>query len=170
MKYFVTVGGRELEIDVDGQRVTIDGTVLDVHLETIPGTPLRQLTIDGRTHVWPVHRVASGRWLFAPHGEALEVEVLEERTRHFRQITGVGQGKSGASVVKAPMPGLVVRVEVEPGQSVDPGQGVVVLEAMKMENELRATGRGVVRAVLVVQGAAVEKGDVLVEFEDGTSG
>ncbi len=71
MKYFVTVGDREIEIDVDGERVTIDGTVLNAHLETVPGTPMRQLTIDARTHVWPVHRVGSGRWLLAEFDPAL---------------------------------------------------------------------------------------------------
>jgi len=63
------------------------------------------------------------------------------------------------------MPGLVVRVHVEPGSSVASGSGVVVLEAMKMENELRAAATGTVRAVRVKPGEAVEKGQVLVEFE-----
>lgn len=170
MTYFVTVADREFEIDVDGGRVTVDGTVIDATIEAIPGTPLRQVTIDGRTYAWPVKRLAAGHWILESHGQALEVEVLDERTRHIRQITGAGQGDTGggAAVVKAPMPGLVVRVDVEPGQAVDPGQGVIVLEAMKMENELRATGGGVVRAVLVTRGEAVEKGDVLVEFEDSS--
>ena len=63
------------------------------------------------------------------------------------------------------MPGLVVRVQVEAGQSVAAGAGVVVLEAMKMENELRAATAGTVRTVRVRAGEAVEKGQVLVEFE-----
>jgi pyruvate carboxylase subunit B len=63
------------------------------------------------------------------------------------------------------MPGLVVRLEVEPGQTVAPGGGVLVLEAMKMENELRSPAGGRVRAVLVRAGQAVEKGQTLVEFE-----
>jgi pyruvate carboxylase subunit B len=62
------------------------------------------------------------------------------------------------------MPGLVVRVLVEPEQEVAAGAGLVVLEAMKMENELKATAGGVVSAVLAQPGAAVEKGQVLVEF------
>jgi pyruvate carboxylase subunit B len=62
------------------------------------------------------------------------------------------------------MPGLVVRVSVEPGQAVESGAGVLVLEAMKMENELRATSAGIVRAVRVQPGQAVERGQVLVEF------
>ena len=166
MKYYVTVGDREFEVTVDGDQVTIDGTQVEARLESVPGTPLKQLTVDGRSRAWPVERLESGRWLLAPHGEGWEVEVLDERTRHIRQITQAGTGQGGPVVVKAPMPGLVVRVAVEPGQAVDPGQGVVVLEAMKMENELRAPGGGVVRAVRVEQGAAVEKGDVLVEFEE----
>jgi pyruvate carboxylase subunit B len=62
------------------------------------------------------------------------------------------------------MPGLVLRVEVEVGQPVVPGSGLVVLEAMKMENEIRAPGPGRVRAVLVKAGQTVEKGSPLVEL------
>jgi pyruvate carboxylase subunit B len=63
------------------------------------------------------------------------------------------------------MPGLVLRIEVEPGQLIKPGQGVVTIEAMKMENELRAEVEGTVSRVLVQQGQPVEKGAVLIEFE-----
>jgi pyruvate carboxylase subunit B len=63
------------------------------------------------------------------------------------------------------MPGLVVRVDVVPGQSVAAGTGLVVLEAMKMQNELRAGAPGTVATVRVQPGQAVEKGQVLVEFE-----
>jgi pyruvate carboxylase subunit B len=66
------------------------------------------------------------------------------------------------------MPGLVVRVQVEPGQAVGAGAGLVVLEAMKMENELRSAAAGVVRSVRVKPGEPVEKGQVLVELEAGT--
>ena len=62
------------------------------------------------------------------------------------------------------MPGLIVRVSVAAGDSVQAGQGLVVMEAMKMENELRAHGAGTVKAVHVEAGKAVEKGTVLVEF------
>ena len=63
------------------------------------------------------------------------------------------------------MPGLIVRINVEPGMQVQPGQGLVVMEAMKMENELRASAAGVVKAVRVSPGTAVERGTVLVELE-----
>ena len=63
------------------------------------------------------------------------------------------------------MPGLIVRVNVEPGDRVQAGQGLVVMEAMKMENELRAQAAGTVKAVHAVAGNAVEKGALLVELE-----
>lgn len=165
MKYFVTIDDRELEVTVEGDRVTVDGTVVRAELTSVPGTPLKQLTIDGKTLHWPMDRAADGRWVVSPLGERWDVEVLDERARHIRQLTGTGgRGKSAENVLKAPMPGLVVRVEVEPGQAVVEGQGIVVLEAMKMENELRASAAATVAAVRVAPGAAVEKGDVLVEY------
>jgi pyruvate carboxylase subunit B len=66
------------------------------------------------------------------------------------------------------MPGLVVRVSATAGQTVAAGQGLIVLEAMKMENELRAPAAGRVTSVRVSEGQAVEKGQVLIEFGDLT--
>lgn len=74
---------------------------------------------------------------------------------------------AAAREVRAPMPGLVLRVLVAPGDAVAKGQGVVVLEAMKMENELAAPADGVVAAVHAEPGAAVAKSDLLVELADG---
>lgn len=72
---------------------------------------------------------------------------------------------SGLVEVRAPMPGLVLSLGVEEGQIVATGDGLVVLEAMKMENELRAAAPGTVRSIHVVRGDAVGKNDLLVEIE-----
>jgi len=79
-------------------------------------------------------------------------------------MAGAAAADTGPAPLTAPMPGLVVRINVEPGDPIRAGQPLVVMEAMKMENELRATSDGVVRAVRVQPGAAVEKGTVLVEI------
>jgi biotin carboxyl carrier protein len=70
-----------------------------------------------------------------------------------------------AVAVKAPMPGMVLKVLVTPGQQVNKGDGLVILEAMKMENVLKATGPGTVKAIKAVERTAVEKGAVLIEME-----
>lgn len=165
MKYFVTVAGREVAVEVDGQRVVVDGREVTAHLSPVPGTPLRHLVMGEDSLSVAMDRPEPGRWAVSVAGMVVEVEVVDERTRHIRSLTGAAAGARGAPHLKAPMPGLVVRVLVEPGQAVTPGQGLVVLEAMKMENELRSTTLGTVRAVAVATGQAVEKGQVLVEFE-----
>lgn len=165
MKYIVTVAGRELEVEVDGERVTVGGRSLVASLRRVPGTPLRQLVVDGRPGTLAIHAAGRGQWTIGVGGERWAVEVVDERTRHIRSLTAGGERQRGPGALRAPMPGLVVRVLAEPGQPVASGAGVVVLEAMKMENELKSAAGAVVKAVRVRAGEAVEKGQVLVEFE-----
>jgi biotin carboxyl carrier protein len=165
MRYFVTLAGRELEVDVDGDQVTVGGKQHAVSLSHAPGTPVRQLLLDGRAESLAVDGSGNGRWAITRGGERWETEVLDERTRHIRSLTSGGNQGRGPAALKAPMPGLVVRVQVEAGATVAVGSGVVVLEAMKMENELRAASAATVRTVRVKPGEAVEKGQVLVEFD-----
>ncbi len=169
MKYLVTVAGREIEVEVDGDRVTVQGKVVTATLGQLRGTPLRQLEIEGRPTEIGLEAGGQGRWAVMRRGERWEVEVVDERTRHIRTVTGSAGGRRGTPPLKAPMPGLVLRVLAVPGQAVSAGTGVVVLEAMKMENELRATVGSVVRTVRVQPGEVVEKGQVLVEFEAGAT-
>ena len=86
---------------------------------------------------------------------ALEVEVLDERRKRLKAARG-GDGPTGRYVLRAPMPGKVVKVLVAPGQAVEAGQGLVIIEAMKMENELRAARSGRVTRVFVKEGQTVE--------------
>ena len=165
MKYLVMLDGQTIEVEVDGERVTVAGDTHQVTLGRIAGTPLRQLLVDGRPSTLSVDSLGRGRWALTEAGERSELEVLDERTRHIRALTGGGDQKKAADVLKAPMPGLVVRLHVQPGDAVDPGAALVVLEAMKMENELKAQAPGVVKSVRVSPGEAVEKGQVLVEFQ-----
>ena len=165
MKYFVELGSRQVAVDVDGDRVMIDGAAYQATFETLPGTPLRVLIVNGRPRTLAVRPNGRGRWAMAANGEWRDLEVVDERTRYIRSLAAAEAKPAGAHVIKAPMPGLVVRVEVDPGQAVATGAGVLVLEAMKMENELRAAAGGTVRAVRVQAGQAVEKGQVLVEFD-----
>jgi pyruvate carboxylase subunit B len=165
MKYTVTIAGQDLEVEVDGTTVRVDGQELEAHLSPVPGVPLRHLLLGDQSHTIGMQQAEPGSWRLLVDGVTLEAAVVDERTRHIRSLTGGGAARSGPPTLKAPMPGLVLRVLVAPGQAVAPGQGLVVLEAMKMENELRATAAGTVKAVLVAAGAAVDKGKLLLEFE-----
>lgn len=166
MKYFVRLAGRTIEVEVLGGSVRVDGETLDAHLAAVPGTPLHHLLLGGDS--WTVSAQAlegMGQWALGAVGERVEVEAVDERTQAIRTLTGRKGGPTGGGVVKAPMPGLVVRVQVTEGQKVGPGTGLVVVEAMKMENELKATHPGIVKKVHVAPGAIVEKGAPLVTLE-----
>ena len=163
MRYVVTIGGQAHEVEVNGNRVTVDGVTLETDLAAVPGTPLYHLLLGGES--WTVAAEpleGAGRWALGVAGERLEAEVQDERTRGAEAPAGKGRGAGGSGTVRAPMPGLVVRIEVAEGQQVDAGAGLVVVEAMKMENELRAPRSGKVQTVHVAVGQAVEKGASLV--------
>lgn len=164
MKYLVTIDGREIPVEVDGREVRVDGRLVEAHLSPVPGTPLRHLLLGGESLTLAMACPEGGRWEVQHHGDRHQAEVVDERTRHIRSLTG-GPARPEAADLKAPMPGLVVRVLVEPGHLVEAGQGLIVLEAMKMENELKARAGGRIRAVRAGPGQAVEKGQVLVEFD-----
>lgn len=170
MKYTVILDGQSVEVEIDGDRVTVAGQVHAASLGAIPGTPLRQLLLDGRPTTLAIEPLGRGRWALAPGGERWEVEVLDERARHIQSLSGGADRRPVSQVLKAPMPGLVLRVHVSAGQQVAAGAGLVVLEAMKMENELKAAAAGAVKAVRVKSGEAVEKGQILIEFEASASG
>lgn len=170
MKYHVTLRSRTYIIDVEGGAVTVDGERLETHWAAVPSTPLIHLLVGGESWTVACQRLSDSRWALGAAGERLEVQVQDDRTKQIEALTGRGGQPAQGGVVKAPMPGLVVRVEVTVGQTVEAGAGLVVVEAMKMENELRALYRGVVEQIHVGAGQRVEKGAPLVTLTAQASG
>jgi pyruvate carboxylase subunit B len=165
MKYLVRVGGAEHEVVLDGDGVRIDGEVVSARVLPVGGTPIQLAQIDDQVHRVIARRGGTrGTYTIWVDGYRFDVEALDERTRAIRDLSASAPAAGPAPFV-APMPGLIVRVNAQVGDRVQPGQGLVVMEAMKMENELRAQAEGTVKNVLVAPGAAVEKGTVLLELE-----
>ena len=166
MKYFVRIGEEEHEVVLDAEGVHLDGEDVAAQVASIDGTPVRMVTIGDE-----VHRVvvrpggARGRYTLWLDGYRFDVEALDERTRAIHERSAASAKPTGPAPVVAPMPGLIVRINAAVGDLVAAGQGLVVMEAMKMENELRAPAAGTVKAVHAQPGTAVEKGTVLVELE-----
>ena len=179
MKYFVDVNGETLEVVVDAEHARLlegaepadgtgeaDGPAVGAVLDPGADAPVRVLRLGAAVHQVEVRRLGGrGRYALFIDGFRYDVEALDERARTIRDLTAASAGPVGPAPLVAPMPGLIVRVHVRPGDVVQPGQGLVVMEAMKMENELRTQAGGTVKAVLVQPGDAVEKGARLVELE-----
>jgi biotin carboxyl carrier protein len=164
MRYYVAVGDRTFEVELGTEGVTVDGTRVAADLAHVIGTDLHSLVLDGASYRLVATRAEAGAWDLYLRGRRLTAEAVDERTRAIREMTGSGSAPTGPRPVRAPMPGLVVKVEVNEGDAVEAGQGLVIVEAMKMENELRAETAGVVARVHVAAGQAVEKDQVLVDF------
>ena len=166
MQYVVKVGESDVLVLLEGDVVTVDDAQFVAHVSELEGTPVRMVTIGDEVHRVVARRGATrGRYTLWLDGFRYDVEALDERTRAIRALSGAVAGPSGPAPFVAPMPGMIVRIAVQVGDSVEPGQGLVVMEAMKMENELRATSAGTVKAVLAQVGTAVEKGALLLQLE-----
>jgi pyruvate carboxylase subunit B len=162
VKYTVSLGGRAFEVEIRGEDARIDGESVTASLHTMPGSPVRLLALAHGVEALAMVR-NDGGWVVHHAAGVWDARVVDERTRRLSEMTGAGRSPGGLVVVKAPMPGRVVRIEVESGALVRQGQGLVVLEAMKMENELAAPIAGRVTAIQVQAGQAVMKGAALLE-------
>jgi pyruvate carboxylase subunit B len=166
MNYSVDVNGHRVDLTLEDGGVRIGDEWLRTHLETLEGTPVQLVRLGEDVHRVVVRRgAARGEYTLWIDGYRFQVDALDERTRAIRELTAGAAGPAGPRPLVAPMPGLIVRVHVAVGDRVETGMPLVVMEAMKMENELRAPASGVVRFIPAAPGTAVEKGAVLVELE-----
>lgn len=166
MKYIVDVGAARLVVALDPAGVSVNGDPVAAHLAEVPRTPVSVLTVGNAVHSVRVRRgEGRGRYTLWIGGYRFDAEAVDERTRAIRDLDIERNVNSGPAPLVAPMPGLVVRVLVTEGAVVQAGEGLVVMEAMKMENELRASAPAVVKRIHASAGAAVEKGALLIELE-----
>jgi acetyl/propionyl-CoA carboxylase alpha subunit len=167
VKYIVQLNDdrKTVSIEPDGLRYEQDQAV-SAELADVEGSPVRMIKLGTNVYRVVVEKLQGrGKFTLWVDGYRFDTEALDERTRSIRDLSAAAAGPTGPAPIIAPMPGLIVRVNVNPGDEVVAGQGIVVMEAMKMENELRATADGTVRSVEVVAGTAVEKGALLVALE-----
>ena len=126
-----------------------------------PEPGVYSVLLDGRSYEARVEATAEGL-VVVIDGYRFAIDVRDPRRFSRRHA---GRGGEGVQTISAPMPGKVVRVLVAPGDAVEAGQGLVVVEAMKMQNEMKAARAGRVRAVSAKEGATVAAGEVLVTIE-----
>ena len=166
MKYFATVDEETMPVERTAEGVRLSGRDIEFDA-TVLGPGDGHFVFADRSERIVGVRTASG-WRLQVRGRAYVVELEGERARAIRQLTGQ-HADEPRDDLRAPMPGLVVRVLVETGQTVAEGDGLVIVEAMKMQNELRAAGAGTIASVEVVPGDTVDRDDVLVRFEEAGS-
>jgi biotin carboxyl carrier protein len=164
VRFEIVTGGRKRQVELTrvdaGWQCSVDG-----RSELVDAVPIRpnvlSLIVGGASHEVKWETLASKQYVWVG-ATRYEVEVRDPRS--FRSRTASSEAQ-GARKILAPMPGKVVRLMVLPNQAVKAGQGLLVVEAMKMQNELKSPKEGIVQRVLVAEGASVNAGDVLVVVE-----
>jgi len=165
MVYEVLVDGKphrlELEKSAAGWGCRWDGQPVNVDA-LIPRRDVLSLLVDGHSYEIKREQIATDLYIWVGSNR-FAVELRDPRSLRSRQKAGADD--RGPRKLLAPMPGRVVRLLVAENFEVDAGQGIVVVEAMKMQNEIKSPKKGVVRKLSATPGAAVNTGDVLAVVE-----
>jgi biotin carboxyl carrier protein len=167
MKYYATIGEQTYEIAIDHHgRIMIDGIELAADMRTIGGRQLYSLLLENVSHEVVLDPDSDQRNVYGVMvgGVRYLVRVQDERSRRLALADRNLKAPEGELMVKAPIPGLVVKVLVAPGQQVAEGEPLLILEAMKMENELRAPRAGLIHEVRAEARMQVALGQVLLSL------
>jgi acetyl/propionyl-CoA carboxylase alpha subunit len=162
MRYVATVNEKEYTIDVlpDG-KLLVNGEERDIDFLALDDKAMYSLLVDNVSYEGLVEE-SGGRYDVLLWGALYSVKVMDEREQRLANSSAGFVEDGGEVVIRAPMPGLIIDVPVQPGQEVEAGQTLVILESMKMENELKTPRAGKVHAVNVNKGDSVEQNKVLV--------
>jgi biotin carboxyl carrier protein len=161
MKYVTTIHEREYTVDIlDEHHMAVDGVVYEIDFVSVSNQPVYSLIVNGESfdaHVYNEEEV----WQVLFQGNAYTALVEDEREKRLKAALSGAASEQDEFHLKAPMPGMVVSVPVEVGQAVKKGDVLLILESMKMQNELRSPRDGSVGRVRVTAGDRVEKKDTL---------
>lgn len=161
MKYVATLDSREYIIEIlDERHIKVNGVPFEVDFESVEGQLLHSLLVDGHSYEAYVYPAEDG-WQVLLRGSLYQLHVEDERERRLRSALGSRPLERGEFHLKAPMPGLIVSVPVKEGQRVAKGDVLVILESMKMQNELRSPREGTVVRLRVKSGDSVEQRETL---------
>jgi|ERR1041384_1618355 biotin carboxyl carrier protein len=163
MKYAVTLNDKTYLIEInDDQHVIVDGVEYSVNFESVSGQPVYSLLLDGHSYEAYIYEADDDLHVLL-QGDLYTVRVEDEREKRLRAAaSSLGGAASGEFTLKAPMPGLIVAIPVTEGQPIKKGELVVILESMKMQNELKSPRDGTVKRVKVKAGDSVEQNQSLV--------
>ena len=169
MHYVAIVAGEERQIEItevapERYQLLVDGRRIEVDAQEVSDSTL-SLIVGEQAYNIEFESAGDRSHNLLVRGHVVQVEVLDLRRMRLRRAQEAAAGPDGPVSITAPMPGKVVAVLVTEGQQVEAGQGVVVVEAMKMENELRAPRAGTIRNLKAEVGAAVDSGAALCSIE-----
>lgn len=165
MRYITRVEDREYIIEiVDDSHIKLDGEIYRIDFERIAGQPVYTLLLEGSSYEAYVYDEQES-WQVLLQGRSYQVSVTDERDKRLRAVSGSTLVVRAEFHLKAPMPGLVVAIPVVEGQKVEKGEVLVLLESMKMQNELKSPRQGTVSRLRIKPGERVEQQQTLLSVQ-----
>ena len=148
----------------DRNQVIVDGETYSIDFRSVGGQTVFSLILEGRSYEALVQPSPEGTQVLL-QGHLFPVQVEDERQRRLRESTTSKVAETGIIYLKSPMPGLIVSVQVEAGQLVERDQNLIILESMKMQNELKAPRSGTIQQVRIKNGDRVEQNEILLTLD-----
>ncbi len=162
MKYITTINDETYEIEINQENeVLINGETRQVDFHHDPSHGVFSLIIDNQSYEVVVEE-KDDQYNILISGTLYEVNVTDERAQRLARATGGFASDSGEISIRSPMPGLIVAVPIQENDEVTKGQTIIILESMKMENELKAPRDGVINRINVNVGDSVEQNKLLI--------
>jgi len=168
MDYLVKIGKKEYTVTIDSAthplKVLIDGQPVETFYSTRADNSQIQLLMNNRSYDVEVAK-QNGNYSVFIYGREFSLYAEDERLAKIREVAGMDSAGDSHKELIAPMPGLITKLLKQPGDMVAKGESIIIVEAMKMENEIKAVNDGTIKEIKVSEGQSIDKNAVMVIFE-----
>ena len=163
--YIISIDEKNYKVQLEGyNQIYIDSGFISTEIEKLSNTSYN-LKLNNKNFNICVTKISKGQYLFSLNGNYYDVTALTELEENTRKILNGKSSTKQYQIVRAPMPGMILKINKKNGDEVKVGDSLIIFEAMKMENEIKASKNGIVKEVHVKEGSSIEKNDALITFE-----
>ncbi|QQS37983.1 MAG: acetyl-CoA carboxylase biotin carboxyl carrier protein subunit [Ignavibacteriales bacterium] len=164
-EFVVTINNKKILVKYIGEnRITVDGNEVEYEIENINGNGYL-LRLENNIFELHSKKISDDSSIITQGSKTFEVTARTSLQEKALELLSIKNSLNHETEVKAPMPGMILKIKKQVGDTVASGDSIMILEAMKMENELRSVAPGKIKSINVKEGSAVEKGTVLFVIE-----
>ena len=163
MKYITTINDQEYEIDlINEDIVKVNGVEYQVDFDEVAGQMIFSLIIDGKSFEARLTEGKDNLWKVLLHGRLYEANVIDEREKRLSEAAGIVIKGNRAYILRSPMPGLITKLPVIVNDVIEESDVLLILESMKMQNELKSPQAGIVSEIRISEGENVVQNQILI--------
>lgn len=163
--YIISVDENKYNVQLtSSNQIYFDGEIISSEIEKLSNS-YYSLKINNKNFNINITKISNGQYNFSLNGNYYDVASLTELEENSQKLINGKSSNKQYQIVKAPMPGMILKINKKNGDEVKVGDSLIIFEAMKMENEIKANKNGTIKEVHVIEGSSVEKNEALITFE-----